>query len=262
VLLERTSGEKDRLTDELAAQIRRVEKSTADRAAAVEAAAAQAVRIGDLEVLLERTSGEKDRLAEALTRTAAEIRRAEKTAADRTAALEASRAASEDKAQAHIRSLREKLIDAEAALARAGRKARNGSSWIRRLSLSKRSAERQLTNSGLLDAEWYLSEYPDVAESGRSPAEHYLEEGYLRGYRPNPLFDTRWYLERYEDVRRAGVNPLLHYLMHGFREGRDPGPDFQTEFYLEANPDVRNSGANPLEHYLRYGRHEGRLPAA
>ena len=107
---------------------------------------------------------------------------------------------------------------------------------------------------------WYVREYPEAAKNGRAPVEHYLEEGYLRGLRPNPLFDSRWYLERYEDVRRAGVNPLVHYLQHGFREGRDPGPDFQTEYYLEANPDVRGSGVNPLAHYLRYGRHEGRLP--
>ena len=89
-------------------------------------------------------------------------------------------------------------------------------------------------------------------------AEHYLEEGFCRGYRANPLFDTRWYLERYEDVRRSGLNPLLHYWLHGWREGRDPGPGFQSEYYLEANPDVRAAGVNPLAHYLRHGRHEGR----
>jgi hypothetical protein len=89
--------------------------------------------------------------------------------------------------------------------------------------------------------------------------ERYLEDGYLLGYRPNPLFDTRWYLKRYEDVRRSGMNPLIHYLLHGFREGRDPGPDFQTAYYLGSNPDVRNNGVNPLTHYLRHGRHEGRL---
>jgi hypothetical protein len=120
-------------------------------------------------------------------------------------------------------------------------------------------AERQLLKSGLFDASWYVGEYPDVARSGRSPARHYLEEGYLLGYRPNPLFDSRWYLQRYEDVRRAGINPLLHYASHGYREGRDPGPEFDSGFYLSTYPDVRAARINPLLHYLRQGKVEGRL---
>jgi hypothetical protein len=145
-------------------------------------------------------------------------------------------------------------------LAKARNNKRNRPAWMRLLSRSKRRAERELVNSGLFDAEWYMREYPDVADSAHSPAGHYLEEGYLHGYRPNPLFDTRWYLERYEDVRSAGVNPLLHYLQSGYKEGRDPGPEFETDFYLMTYPDVRLSGMNPLGHYLLHGRHEGRLP--
>ena len=225
-------------------------------------AATHAARIRDLEARLESKSAENNSLAGELARMTDEIRRIEKSVAERVAALETSRAAalaeSESKARAQIRALRDQLIDAEAGLAKAKR-GRNGA-WATPFSKSRRAA-RQLKNSGLFDAEWYLREYPDVAKSGRSPAEHYLEEGYLRGYRPNPLFDTRWYLERYEDVRRAGVNPAVHYLMYGSAEGRDPGPNFQTCFYLETNPDVRGNGINPLAHYLRYGRHEGRLPA-
>jgi signal transduction histidine kinase len=167
-------------------------------------------------------------------------------------------AASEDKAQAQVRALHLTLVDAEAAIAKSNRDKQTGLRLLRRLKL--RQAVRRLMSSGLFDAEWYKQEYPASAESGYSPAEHYLEEGYASGHRPNPLFDTRWYLERYEDVRRAGVNPVLHYLEYGFREGRDPGPGFQTDFYLAANPDVRSSGANPLAHYLQHGRHEGRLP--
>jgi hypothetical protein len=120
-------------------------------------------------------------------------------------------------------------------------------------------AERQLLKSGLFDASWYVGEYPDVAKSRRSPARHYLEEGYLLGYRPNPLFDSRWYLQRYEDVRRAGINPLLHYASHGYREGRDPGPEFDSGFYLSTYPDVRAVRINPLLHYLRQGKAEGRI---
>jgi hypothetical protein len=223
---------------------------------------AVAARIRNLEVRLEGKSAENESLSGELARITAEIQRIEESAAKRVAALESSRTAalaeSESKAQAQIRALRDQLIDAEAGLAKAKR-GRNGAAWTMPFSKSRRAA-RQLKNSGLFDAEWYLREYPDAAKSGRPPAEHYLEEGYLRGYCPNPLFDTRWYLDRYGDVRRAGVNPAIHYLMYGSAEGRDPGPNFQTHFYLETNPDVRGNGMNPLAHYLRYGRHEGRLP--
>jgi hypothetical protein len=206
------------------------------------------------EVDLAAATAERDRLVEELARTVAENHRVAKSNADRAAAL----AENENKEQAQIRALRDQLVDAEAALAKS-RTEQGGLFWMRLFFSSKRGIER-LIKSGLFDTEWYLREYPDVAQSRRPPAEHYLEEGYLRGYRPNSLFDTRWYLERYEDVRRSGMNPLLHYLMHGCREGRDPGPDFQTSFYLEANPDVRSNGMNPLAHYMHYGRHEGRLP--
>jgi predicted nucleic acid-binding Zn-ribbon protein len=147
------------------------------------------------------------------------------------------------------------------ALAEAGLAKIKSQSLLGMLSRPLKSgvAERQLLKSGLFDANWYVREYPDVAKSGRSPARHYLEEGYLLGYRPNPLFDSRWYLQRYEDVRRAGINPLLHYASHGYREGRDPGPEFDSGFYLSTYPDVRAVRINPLLHYLRQGKAEGRL---
>jgi len=211
---------------------------------------------------LEDTSAGKDRLAEELERTKDAARRRERSAADRIAALEASRAAalteSDNRAAARIRALQVQLIDAEAALAKYKNGRRNGAAWARRLSVARRRALRQIVRSGLFDVEWYAREYPDATANGRPPVEHYLDEGYLSGYRPNPLFDTRWYLEHYEDVRRAGVNPLLHYIHNGAREGRDPGPDFHTDFYLVNNPDVHKSGMNPLRHYLHYGRDEGR----
>jgi hypothetical protein len=248
--LEAESGEKARLA--------------AERQQALAATAAHAVRIRELEGQLETESGEKKRLAAELARTSEQIRQVERNTAERAATREAAHAAalaeSEAKAQAQIGALREQLVDAEAALAK-GRAERNRAPWKRLLSPSqKRRLGRQLVRSGLFDAAWYVREYPETARNGRAPVEHYLEEGYLRGFRPNPLFDSRWYLQRYGDVRRAGINPLVHYLQNGYREGRNPSPNFQTDYYLEANPDVRDAGANPLAHYLRYGRHEGRLP--
>lgn len=41
-----------------------------------------------------------------------------------------------------------------------------------------------LRASGKFDAEWYLSEYPDVAQLGMDPAEHYLWLGRMLGRSP------------------------------------------------------------------------------
>jgi hypothetical protein len=43
-----------------------------------------------------------------------------------------------------------------------------------------------LKRSGLFDAEWYLREYPDVAEAGIDPLRHYIEHGVKEGRAPYP----------------------------------------------------------------------------
>jgi hypothetical protein len=218
----------------------------------------------ELSQKLEAESGERRRIAAELARAYEQIRHVEDGAADRATVREAIHTAeladSEQKALEQIRELKEQLVDAEAALAKERRES-DAPTWKRIISRSKaRRLGHKLIQTGLFDAAWYVRKYPETAENGRTPVEHYLEEGYLRGYRPNPLFDSRWYLQHYDDVRHAGINPLVHYLQNGYREGRNPGPGFETDFYLLTYPDVRKNGINPLAHYLRYGQNEGRLP--
>ena len=230
--------------------------------------AALEVARADLAGNLDRALQEKQGIVANLERMASDLRRVQQASTDLALAQEAARAqALTDVQKAHeiqIHALRFQLVNAEAALSNAMAMHLRAGILARLLppSFRRRLMARQLVRSGLLDPSWYFGTYPDAGESGLSAAEHYLETGFWRGYRPNPFFDTHFYLERYPDVRGSGVNPLLHYFQHGWREGRDPGPDFQTDFYLGENPDVRATGVNPLMHYLRYGRHEGRLPAA
>lgn len=141
------------------------------------------------------------------------------------------------------------------------------------------SAVAAISGSQLLDADWYLSTYPDVAGGGLAPAEHYVLHGVAEGRDPGPNFSTNGYLSRYPDVANAAINPLLHYLSTGSKEGRVPGPDagwteseerartliaesglFQPDWYLAKNPDVAASRTDPLRHFLRAGRHEARDP--
>jgi hypothetical protein len=261
LFLRDSQSEIQRLAGELGAAHAEIERAKTEHQRELQSVSASAaIRIRDLEGRLEAINGEKDRLAAELADTIKQIRRIEDNAAAREAVHVAALAESKAEAQAQIRALQEQLVDAEAALAK-GRAERNRAPWKRLMSPSeKRRLGRQLVRSGLFDAVWYVGQYPETAKHGRSPVDHYLEEGYLRGFRPNPLFDSRWYLQRYEDVRRAGINPLVHYLQYGCREGRNPGPEFETDFYLLSYPDVLKSGINALAHYLRYGRHEGRLP--
>lgn len=81
-----------------------------------------------------------------------------------------------------------------------------------------------LTQTDFLDAEWYLSTYPDVAAIGMNPAEHFLKYGAMLGRDPGPGFSTRFYLKNNLDLNVGEVNPLVHYLKFGQAEGRVPQP--------------------------------------
>jgi SAM-dependent methyltransferase/GT2 family glycosyltransferase/glycosyltransferase involved in cell wall biosynthesis len=80
----------------------------------------------------------------------------------------------------------------------------------------------------------------------------------LRQIKESPLFNGDWYLERYPDVAASGKDPAEHFLNSGSGEERDPGPDFSTSSYLKTYADVRAAKVNPLLHYERVGRAEGR----
>lgn len=72
--------------------------------------------------------------------------------------------------------------------------------------------------------------------------------------RKSRLFDGAWYLAMYPDVVQTGLSPALHYLRIGAGEGRDPGPEFSTKHYVASNPRLSRSGTNPLLNHLRTGQ--------
>lgn len=95
---------------------------------------------------------------------------------------------------------------------------------------SKRKAlklAKVIESSPLFNAEWYLQQYPDVAEHPTfksRPALHYLQIGAFEGRNPSADFDSEGYLAVNSDVEDQHMNPLLHYILHGHEEGRDPKP--------------------------------------
>lgn len=83
-------------------------------------------------------------------------------------------------------------------------------------------------------------------------------ERYTTIIRESGLFDESWYLSQYPDVADAGYDPIEHYVCHGVRDQRNPAPWFDTAFYLETHPDVAASIMNPLVHYHQFGKAEQR----
>ena len=74
--------------------------------------------------------------------------------------------------------------------------------------------------SGLFDVGWYGVHYPEAAETGLHPVDHYLTYGAAKGYNPGPRFDGGWYLRTHVDVAGHGMNPLVHYAKYGKGEGQ------------------------------------------
>lgn len=77
--------------------------------------------------------------------------------------------------------------------------------------------------------------------------------------RDSIYFDSEWYLSNNPDVKDSGIDPARHYLLFGGFENRDPSNMFSSEMYLKLHPDVKEDGFNPLEHYIFMGIKENRV---
>lgn len=106
----------------------------------------------------------------------------------------------------------------------------------------------QVLESGIFDAGWYLSTYPDVAEVGADPLAHFMTQARSEHRCPGPLFDTGWYVNAYGDQVPEGRNPLAYYLTTGWREGHRPWETFDPEDYLRQHPELRGLDICPLVH--------------
>ncbi|WP_082641054.1 glycosyltransferase [Sinorhizobium sp. GL28] len=145
----------------------------------------------------------------------------------------------------------------------------------------RRKDVRAIRHSPLFDQQFYLSRYPDVAESRVDPAVHYLVHGWREGRDPSTQFSTLDYLDRHANLASIPMNPLLHYMKYAqgkpqSRVGNTPllqdsfasdvstleqSDLFDQEFYLKRYPDVAVSTISAAHHYLVYGWHEGRDPS-
>ena len=77
-------------------------------------------------------------------------------------------------------------------------------------------------------------------------------------------FDGGEYLKANADVAASGMSPLEHYLNYGMKEGRainTLGQHFNGDAYLAANRDVAMAGLDPLAHFMKFGAQEARTLA-
>ncbi|GBR47434.1 glycosyltransferase [Neokomagataea thailandica] len=104
----------------------------------------------------------------------------------------------------------------------------------------------------------------------RSAFSQFIEKPEAGKRRCSWYFDPEWYVQQYPDVADAienkiYLNPLHHYLTNGDPEAFDPNPWFSESDYARRYPDVaaivKNGGfRNTYEHFIRFGSRELRVP--
>lgn len=144
----------------------------------------------------------------------------------------------------------------------------------------------------LVDHDWYLLKYPDVAISSSDPVDHYFGNGHKEGRDPNPFFSTRWYREQYLN-NSFDVNPLQHYVEFDYIEAivsvpfidkaflrkqfnlqseggvlqflidnKDQvdflSPWFSMKKFLQANSDTLEYSGSIFTHFICHGVYESR----
>ncbi|MDH3465666.1 MAG: hypothetical protein OES26_07120 [Gammaproteobacteria bacterium] len=219
-------------------------------------------QLGERQSHLERLTKERDEQAKLALDRKVETERLTKArdeqaklAGDRQALLERLGKAKEEltrqlvEAREQIQSL-SKASDEQARLAgerQAQLEARSASLWQR---LGKSVAHRGDALPSWAVRDWF----------GESRKRKRLVKHHAQLIRQSGDFNEEWYLRQYPDVAQARDDPVEHYLSFGASEARNPSPEFDTRWYLESNPDVAAADMNPLLHYIEFGKSEGRQP--
>lgn len=74
--------------------------------------------------------------------------------------------------------------------------------------------------SDLFDEAYYISNNPELLDSGEDSIIHYLKYGIDLNIDPSGIFSTQRYIQHHGDIRKTGFNPLYHYLSRGVNENR------------------------------------------
>lgn len=109
--------------------------------------------------------------------------------------------------------------------------------------------------SGAFDNKFYKSQVEFKGVNPKNFIEHYLTEGWTKGFNPHPRFDTVYYLKNNPDLQSLSIHPFLHFLLHGYREHRKTSANFCLTEYRLQHPELEITDINPLKHYsLHHGK--------
>ena len=115
--------------------------------------------------------------------------------------------------------------------------------------------------ASLFEEGWYLEQYPEAADAGMAPLDHFVLHGDAAGCRPHPLFDPEFYSQQHDDLPRENGERLRHYIEVGEQTGSRPHRLFDPTHYRRANPDLEGLEEPFLAHYYRQGEKEQRSPS-
>ncbi|MDM7459642.1 MAG: glycosyltransferase family 2 protein [Paracoccus sp. (in: a-proteobacteria)] len=71
--------------------------------------------------------------------------------------------------------------------------------------------------------------------------------------RASGLFDPEWYLSRYPDVAQSHLEPIRHYIELGMAMKRDPGPNFSTGFFADVFALQGSTGESAVLEFMKNG---------
>lgn len=66
-------------------------------------------------------------------------------------------------------------------------------------------------------------------------------------------FDENFYVSNYPEILNTGMIPVNHYYYFGWKEGRNPSSEFNNNLYINANAMLKIE-MNPILHYMKYGQ--------
>lgn len=144
----------------------------------------------------------------------------------------------------------DKLIDALNFLTGKHRRKRSKSGDARS---GKITEDERWQLARLIDPAYYLTLYPDVAQNGMDPLQHYLDYGWRENRNPSASFDTAYYRHSYLAGIKPEPCPLLHYLRNGAALEADPGARKPIRDEAEVFENLAKSGITDLVKRLGLG---------
>ena len=73
-------------------------------------------------------------------------------------------------------------------------------------------------------------------------------------FNENNFFDPTYYITQYPDVLQTGLDPLVHFVRYGWKENRNPSSDIILSNYLNCSTEIKTIDC--LLHYISNEKHK------